>query len=305
MQLTYFGGNSWFLELANLKILIDPWLVDTLTFGGQRWFFEACNQTLRTIPPQVDLILLSQGLPDHAHRPTLEKLDRTIPVVGSATAAKVAESLGYQQVTALKPGEIHVVAESLEILALAGAPVPQVENGYLLTQRQNGLKLYYEPHGFVAANLKDYAPVDVVLSPVVNLELPLGLKLVQGQDTAWELVQSLSPQVFLPTTQDTNIEYSGLLMNVLKTKGNVSSLRDRVTAEQLLTEVLELELGKPYPLTLTLPPQALPESPFKQFLQSCRDWWQGTIATVSRQLPPGQTGQVAQAQESTVPNLEV
>ena len=29
---TYFGSNSWLLELAGLRVLVDPWLVDALVF---------------------------------------------------------------------------------------------------------------------------------------------------------------------------------------------------------------------------------------------------------------------------------
>jgi hypothetical protein len=61
--------------------------------------------------------LLSQGLEDHAHPPTLKALEHGIPVVGSVNAAKVATDLNYQQVTALKPEESFVLNNKVEIRA--------------------------------------------------------------------------------------------------------------------------------------------------------------------------------------------
>ena len=40
MHLTYLDSNSWLMELAGKKILLDPWLVGPLVFGNQSWFFK-------------------------------------------------------------------------------------------------------------------------------------------------------------------------------------------------------------------------------------------------------------------------
>jgi len=171
MHLTYFGANSWLIELGQKRILIDPWLVGSLVFGNLPWLFKGDRtQPLEQIPDKIDLILLSQGLEDHAHRPTLEQLDKTIPVIGSPSAAKVVQQLGYTQVTSLSPGQTFTLANQIEIRAIQGAPIGlQAENAYLLKQLEVGTTLYYEPHGYPCAELKNYAPVDVVISPVVNL----------------------------------------------------------------------------------------------------------------------------------------
>lgn len=253
IQCTYFGANSWLLELANLRVLIDPWLVDSLVFGGQRWLFEAVHRNNWAIPERIDLILLSQGLPDHAHVPTLEQLDRTIPVVGSVNAAKVVEKLGYSDITPLQPGEIHTLKKRLEIRALPGAPVPKVENGYLLTRLKDECKLYYEPHGFAPADVGNYAPVDGVISPVVNLELPLLGPFVKGQETAFELAKTLQPTFLLQTTAGGNIEYRGLLNSILKAKGSIEELQQRLRDEGSTTQILSLEPGQPCKLRFPSP----------------------------------------------------
>lgn len=249
MQLTYFGSNSWFLEVGTVRILLDPWLVDSLTFGGQRWFFEAVNNYKAPVPKRVDLILLSQGLPDHAHRPTLDQLDRSIPVVGSASAAKVATELGYLEVTTLKPGEAVDFGKRLQIQALAGAPVPQVENGYLLTQLRDDRKLYYEPHGYVDPGLADLGPIDVVVSPLMNILLPLSIPVIQGKKTAFSLVEQLQPRYFFPTAAGGDVTFSGVLNRLLKNEGSKAELEAQIAEAGYATEVIEAVPGEPYRLS--------------------------------------------------------
>ena len=102
MFLTWFDSNSWLLEIGGKRILIDPWLVGSLIFSNLDWLFKGSRSQNRPIPDNIDLILLSQGLEDHAHPPTLQVLDHSIKVVASPNAAKVIQQLGYTQVTVLR-----------------------------------------------------------------------------------------------------------------------------------------------------------------------------------------------------------
>jgi L-ascorbate metabolism protein UlaG (beta-lactamase superfamily) len=237
MQLTYFGANSWLLEFEQLRILIDPWLVDSLTFGGQAWFFEGTHTLPTAIPENIDLILLSQGLPDHAHPPTLEKLDRALPVIGSKSAAKLVQNLGYKHVTVLSPGETHRIGEALEILATAGAPVPQIENGYVLTGLTTGKTLYYEPHGFSDRTLP--TPIDVVITPIVDLSIPLAGAFIKGNKTTLDLLQTLQARYILPTAAGDGVEYSGVIDKLLSVQGGPASFRQQLQAAALATELIE------------------------------------------------------------------
>lgn len=253
MRVLYYGANTWLLELANLRILVDPWLVGSLIFGGQRWLFEGHHRQPWEIPQQLDLLLLSQGLPDHAHPPTLEKLPRDLPVVASPTAAKVLEKLGFTAITALQPGETTTFG-SLEIRATAGAPVPQVENGYLLRDQANGQSLYYEPHGYVDPALKTLGPLNVALTPVVNLDLPLAIPIIQGQASALTLVEQLRPQVLLPTAAGGEVEYSGLLLSLIRERGSVAEFIAELKQRNLPTQVIEPPLGQAIDLSAAMTP---------------------------------------------------
>ena len=56
-------------------MLVDPWLVDTLTFGGAEAVY--CGRKRVALPEAVDVerlaaeadfVLLTQGIDDHAHK---------------------------------------------------------------------------------------------------------------------------------------------------------------------------------------------------------------------------------------------
>jgi L-ascorbate metabolism protein UlaG (beta-lactamase superfamily) len=240
MFLTWLDSNSWLIEMGGKRILLDPWLVGSLSFGNLTWLFEGKKNRVRSIPENIDLILLSQGLPDHAHVPTLEKLDRSIPVVGSPGAVKVAEQLGYHA-TALGHGEEFVLADAVKIRAFPGSPVgpTTVENGYLVTDLGQQSRLYYEPHGYHSPTLKEFAPVDVVITPIIDLKLPLLGAVIKGSTSAVQVAEWLKPQVILPTAAGGDISFEGLLMSVLKAEGGADEVRSLLAEKGLGVKVME------------------------------------------------------------------
>ena len=258
MDVTWFDSNSWLLTLAGQRILIDPWLVGDLVFGQQAWLFRGEHPHPCPLPESIDLILLSQGLEDHAHPPTLRALDRSIPVVASPNGAKVAQELGYQQVTALGHGETFTLRDQVTIKAVPGSPIGPtlVENGYVLRDISGGgagASLFYEPHGFHRAELKQEGPIDVLITPVVDLALPLVGPVIRGQKGALELVDWLQPQVVLPTADAGEVTYSGVLLNLLKVVGNARALQGAIAQKGLSTQVLSPEVGQS--ITLNLAPR--------------------------------------------------
>lgn len=257
MHLIYYGANSWLWDLGRYRILVDPWLVDSLVFANLSWLFKGDHRDPVPLPDNIDLILLSQGLPDHTHKPTLQQLDRQIPVVGSPNAAQTARSLGYSQVTAIAPGERYK-NDDLEIAAFQGAPVGITpENGYWVTVSPTAtspMTLYYEPHGFPPGDLAARGPVDIVISPIVNLELPLAGAIIQGQKTALELAQALTPRLFFPTAAGgDSVVYSGALDRILSVSGSADALRRSLSSHQLSTTVVEPEPYKPIAVAAPLP----------------------------------------------------
>lgn len=242
MRLTWFDANTWLLQWQSLSILIDPWLVGDLVFGNAPWLFRGTRSRSWPLPKAVDLILLSQGLPDHSHVPTLMQLDRAIPVVASASAAKVVKQLGFKHVTALSPNETYTQADCT-ITALPGAPLgPLVqENAYVVACE--GRSLYYEPHGYPDPSLAQFAPLDVAITPLETLRLPLGATIIQGFATAAAIAQTTQARVMLPTAGVGSASYAGLLANVIKTEGGAAAVRLQLTAAQSQTTIFEPEPG--------------------------------------------------------------
>lgn len=256
MEVTWLDSNSWLITVGGQRILVDPWLVGELVFGQQTWLFKGEHPQPQPLPEAIDLILLSQGLEDHAHPPTLKALDHAIPVVGSPSAAKVAKGLGYSQVTALGHGETFTLNQRVSIKAIPGTPMGPlvVENGYILRDvlgdRDAGASLFYEPHGFHRPELKAEGSVDVVITPVVDLALPVVGPIIRGQKGALELVDWLRPQVVLPTADAGEVTYSGWLINWLKVVGDPQALQAAIAAQGLSTRVLAPTVGQPLPLNL-------------------------------------------------------
>lgn len=252
MQLTYLDSNSWLIETAGLRILLDPWLVGPLVFGNLPWLFKGDRPQPRQIPENIDLILLSQGLEDHAHPPTLKQLEKTIPVVGSPGAAKLCRELGYNQVTALSHNQSFTLANKLQITAFPGSPIgpTTVENAYLLKDLETGTSLYYEPHGYHSPTLKELAPIDVVITPIIDLGIPFVGAVIKGSQTALDLVKMVQPQVILPTAAGGDVIFEGFLMSILRASGSVEEFQKLLTANQLSTKVLDPKPGEAFTVEL-------------------------------------------------------
>lgn len=255
--LTWLDVNSWHFNLAGRSLLVDPWLVGDLVFGNAGWLIRGVRPQSVPIPTQVDLVLLSQGLADHAHPETLAVLDKSIPVVASVAGAKVAQEKGFTDVTPLSPGQSYRLDEDVLIEALPGAPIGPLtqENAYIVTVLGTGLRVYYEPHGYPAADLDNYPPVDVAITPLVSLTLPILGPVIRGGDGALELAQKSHPQWLLPTADGGDVIYEGLLAKFLTASGGVDVVRSQLANANLPTEVKALRPMET--LSLDLKPQAI------------------------------------------------
>jgi L-ascorbate metabolism protein UlaG (beta-lactamase superfamily) len=252
MYLTYFDSNSWLIEFENQRILLDPWLVDHLVFGNLPWLFKGKKNQSYPIPENIDLILLSQGLEDHAHPPTLKQLDRNIPVVASPNAAKVVKELGYAQITTLNHSETFNLANRIEIKALPGSPIGPtlVENAYIIKGLETHQSIYYEPHGYHSQSLQELAPIDVIITPIISLKLPLVGAVIKGQESALKACQWLQPQYILSTAAGGDVSFEGLLMSLINEEGSVEKFQSLLQEKNLSTQAINPQSGKTIELKL-------------------------------------------------------
>ena len=204
---TYLGSNGWIIEFNSLRIIIDPWLEGDLVFPLGEWFFKGTLRNEIPTPDNIDLILLTQGLPDHCHIPTLNKFPRNIDVVASKSSYKILNELKFKSIQIMEPGE-KFKFKNIDIEATSGAKVPQTENGYILENKEGGF--YIEPHGFLDDKIKP-RKLDAVISPTKNLELPVVGPFVKGAEVIPELVKTFNPNYILSSTIGGDATFSGLL----------------------------------------------------------------------------------------------
>ena len=204
---TYLGANGWIIEFKKAKIVIDPWLIGDLIFPPGGWFFKGTLKDEIPTPKDIDLILLTQGLPDHCHIPSLKKFPKKTNIICSKSAYKTLNELNFESINIIKPRE-NLEFNDIKIEATSGAEVPHTENGYIL--EANDGSFYIEPHGFLDTEIKP-RKLDAVITPTKNLELPIVGPFVKGADVIPNLVKVFNPSYILSSTTGGDAQFSGIL----------------------------------------------------------------------------------------------
>ena len=211
---TYLGSNGWIIEFKKARIIIDPWLIGDLIFPPGGWFFKGTLKDEIPTPENIDLILLTQGLPDHCHIPSLKKFPKNTKIICSKSAYKILDRLNFKSIHIMQPGQNFKFNE-IEIEATSGAAVPQVENGYILETTDGSL--YIEPHGFLD-NTIEPRKLDAVITPTINLGLPIVGSFVKGADVIPNLVKIFNPSYILSSTTGGDAQFSGILNSFISFK---------------------------------------------------------------------------------------
>ena len=220
VKATYYGANGWLIELDKIRILIDPWLQGDLTFPTGDWLIKGKLAKEIEVPSNIDFLLLTQGQPDHAHPPTLKKIDKRIPVIASEAACKVVSLIGFTKINMLKPGE-SFKNNNLSIQATSGASVPNIENGYIIDSRLSSI--YIEPHGFLDKKIKP-RNIDLLITPVIDFSLPLAGKFIKGKTVLPQLLKVFNPKTILASTTGGDITFTGIINNLIKVDGSVEDI---------------------------------------------------------------------------------
>ena len=220
IKATYYGANGWLIELNTIRILIDPWLNGDLTFPPGDWLIKGELAKDIEIPSDIDFLLLTQGQPDHAHPPTLEKINKFIPVIGSESACKIVSKIGFNKIHKLKPGECFRDG-NLSIQATSGASVPNVENGYIIDLASNSI--YIEPHGYLDKKISS-RKIDLIITPVIDFSLPLAGKFIKGKTVLPDLLRLFNPSTIIASTTGGDINFTGLINNLIKVDGSVEEI---------------------------------------------------------------------------------
>lgn len=127
-SVTYLGQQGWLIAGARGRILVDPLLTDEYSPGFEARIYPPRAFDLGRFPP-IDAVVLSHEHADHLSVPSLALLDRRIPVILPARAARalrdVIARLGFR-VVAAEPGAAFAAGD-LAIRLLAGEPARDAE----------------------------------------------------------------------------------------------------------------------------------------------------------------------------------
>ena len=244
---TYLGGNGWRVHFprARARVLCDPWLVGDLTFWNLPALYvgrgphvadrlDADADEVILEADACDLLLLSQGWDDHAHRPTLRALRKDIPVVASPAAASVARRLGFRDVREARDGDrVEVAGVTVTVAAGAsvGPPWSAREAAFIIVEGNverpvsNPLRVYYEPHcsydarSVAEAVRRAGGAVDVAVTPAANVAAA-GFPLVRAGDAAAELYETLGRPAVIVPLRNGELEQAGFASRVVRTEGD-------------------------------------------------------------------------------------
>lgn len=273
---THLEGNGqlWQAKSGNsqVSLVVDP-LASQLDFGIP-WGYKA-NKVALSESQTIDLIcnakpthcLLTMGLDDHCHPPTITKMMNELPdleYIVAPSAEKKLLGLGMKatKITVLKHGETCWLGAAARVTAtegaLVGPPWQERELGFLLQLGKNemeGLSIYYEPHAdVILQNIKNLR-TDIMVSPVTKQALPAQVPsegqytLVYGADRTLEIADALGASVVVPLGNGV-LEIEGPLAGLVSSFGDVSDF------ERLLEETgssVKVEKASPgVPITVKI-----------------------------------------------------
>lgn len=262
-RVRYLETNSWSVTVNNdIEIAIDPVLAAPLDFGipllytGKKRYIDGQKELQRMVET-TDYVLLSQGLDDHAHAPTLKQLAKLRPdmsYIAPPSALAVLEACGISPgcVTTLVPGRaIDLTKKSKRVTitatkgALVGPPWQATENGYII-RPEIGASFYYEPHCMYDEEELARYKVDYVITPIVAQELPF-FTLVAGGQKAVRLAQVLKAKAIVPMANG-ELDQSGVLALLVRSGGSESEFMSSLKPPSL--NVLNVKPGESIDLSV-------------------------------------------------------
>ncbi len=142
-EVTFLGHQGWHFASGGTNVLLDPLLCADFgqdPRGNGFDVFPPRHLDFASCPP-IDAVLFSHEHEDHFNIPSIERLDRDIPIFisvrSSAAANQILEELGFR-VRPLEPGV------EIEIGALRVLPLPQESLGGSHPGEWDSLALYID-----------------------------------------------------------------------------------------------------------------------------------------------------------------
>ena len=272
---THLEGNGQLWQASNgnnkVSVVIDP-LASQLDFGVP-WGYRANKKSLSE-QATIHMIcnanpshcLLTMGLDDHTHLPTIEKLMERMPklqyVVAPSCEKKLLDAgVDRKLITVLKHGQSCELENCGRVTAtegaLVGPPWQTRENGFLLalngnnSEDEDALSIYYEPHADVVLDNIKQLRADVMVSPVTKQSLPAQVPkegqftLVYGGDRTLEIAETLGAKIVVPLGNG-ELDIEGPLAKLVEASGGVDEFEQLVDERNMKSsDAIRVEKATP------------------------------------------------------------
>jgi L-ascorbate metabolism protein UlaG (beta-lactamase superfamily) len=222
------------------------------------------DRELANIIDDINYIIITQGLDDHAHTPTLKKISKLKPnmqYVCPPSAVQIFEKCGISQekLIQITPGQQITIKnkknDAVEIRATTGAkvgpPWQANENGYLLRPKpkqstSSKYSLYIEPHCMYENEELEKYTSDIVISPIKSQKI-FTYTLVDGGNKAASLCDTLDAKFLVPMANGDLVQ-TGLLSNIINAKGTVEDMQQIRNNRKKSWEIVKVQPGKQFSL---------------------------------------------------------
>ena len=221
--------NSWFLEIDNQKLLVDPWLV-----GAEVDYFKWFNKQWHRHPPmpldnlpEYDAVIITQQYPDHFHAETLSLLSPGLVIAPGSIAQKLQEIL---QETA-----VQFMNKANPCTKLGELDIHWFESKKLLGPAFNAVAIcngtetvLLATHGFDFSNaqldqLRKLPRIELLFTPINEYRLPffLGGAIAPGLSGLEKLIRATGARRFV-SSHDEDKHASGLVPLLAKIGKNTA-----------------------------------------------------------------------------------
>jgi L-ascorbate metabolism protein UlaG (beta-lactamase superfamily) len=248
--------QTWYLQVGESRILVDPWLTPTMAFPMGMFHRTHTLVGHESLAPTHLIVTAPFG--DHLHAPSLQLLDKSLPVMTTPAAAKHVRKLGFTQVIDSKAGDTHVLSSGVTLRFVApGFPYASNSLGFLLeeTHGDRVTRAYLETHVVSKATLESLPkPIDALLTTAENVRM-FGIQLAMDVRRAGRVAAALQVRHFLPTGVNPG-KSTGMLPKMLFIRSDKAAMAQSLAEASPSTEIHWLEPGEGITLDSEAPPAA-------------------------------------------------